>query len=90
MSTSPGRALVARFPFSLTAGTTLRASFARPVTLGGGFGGPGEHEVLIQITRSGTQAINVTDYIDNVSFDVPDAATPLPAAPPLFVTAPAA
>jgi len=45
----------------------------------------GSHEIEILMTRAFLPS-GPTDYVDNVTFDAPGAATPLPAALPLFAT----
>jgi hypothetical protein len=66
----------------IDADTTVRSSFATSVILA-----PGTHELEISITRAFQQDPSITDWVDNVAFDVPVAATtPLPAALPLFAT----
>jgi hypothetical protein len=66
------------------ADSTVRStlSFSAPVTAG-------SHEIEILITRAFTPFGNLSDYVDNISFDAPSgvvSAVPLPAALPLFAT----
>jgi hypothetical protein len=64
----------------IDADTTARASFSTSATLASG-----THQLEISFTRAFQQDFDMTDWVDNVAFDVP-VATPLPAALPLFAT----